>query len=434
MTVPCNRPNTGGCAFRGVKMALQPICDAAHLVHGPVTCQGLSWDVRPTATSGPRLHRDTLITDLRVLDIVGGGEARLTAAVEALVSTRDPAAVFVYQTCVPALIGDDVRNVCKALSARFQRPIVPVDMPGFTGGRDTGSEAAGDVLLEHLIGTREPDVRTTTDIVLIGEYNVAGEAWQAAALLAELGIRVLASIPGDGRVAAIAGAHRARAVIALCSQAMGGLPAKLKQRYGIPYVQGSFYGMANIAATLRGIAALLAERGGPADLPARTEACIARHEAATQARLWPWRPLLASKRALLLTGGVKTWSLVTVLEEMGLEVAATTLRKASADDRRCAVARLAPDRLWDSADDGRIDDERMTGNTDVVLGAASLRSAALRAGVPWIEISHERRMALSGYDGLVNLAGRIHTALRRPPRRLAPARTAPWHRMCGGDT
>lgn len=432
MTAPCNRPNTGGCAFRGVKMALQPICDAAHLVHGPVTCQGLSWDVRPTASSGSRLHRDRLVTDLRLLDVIGGGETRLAAAVEALVATRDPAGVFVYQTCVPALIGDDVRGMCKALSARFHRPIIPVDVPGFAGGRDTGAEAAGDVLLDHLIGTREPDVRTATDIALIGEYNVAGEVWKAASLLAELGIRVLSSIPGDGRIAAIAGAHRARAAIALCSQAMGGLPVKLQQRHGIPHVQGSFYGMANTAATLRGIAALLVEQGGPADLPARAEACITRHEVATRARLRSWRPLLAGKRALLLTGGIKTWSLAVALEEMGLEVAATTLRKTSVEDRRCATARLAPDRLWDSTDDGRIDAELMSGNIDVVLGAASLRSAALRAGVPWIEISHERRMALSGYDGLVNLAGRIHTALRRPPRRLAAARTAPWHRLCGG--
>lgn len=57
----------------------------------------------------------------------------------------------------------------------------------------------------------------------------------------------------------------------------------------------------------------------------------------------------------------------------------------------------------------------------------------VRPGVPWVEISHERRMALSGYGGLVNLAGRIHTALRWPPRRLAQARTAPWRRLCGGE-
>ena len=30
----------GGCAFDGAKIALQPITDVAHLVHGPIACEG----------------------------------------------------------------------------------------------------------------------------------------------------------------------------------------------------------------------------------------------------------------------------------------------------------------------------------------------------------------------------------------------------------
>lgn len=429
-TIPCTKTNNGGCAFRGVKMALQPIADAAHLVHGPVTCQGLGWDVRPTGSSGSRLHRDILITDPGELDIIHGGEARLAAAVAALVAARDPAGIFIYQTCVPAMIGDDIKAACRRLTARYARPVVAVDVPGFAGGRDTGSEAAGDVLLEQVIGTREPDHRTATDIVLIGEYNVAGEVWQAARLLAEAGIRVLASIPGDGRMGAIATAHRAHAAIALCSQAMGGLAAKLRERHGVPFIPGSFYGMANTATTLRDIAALLVAQGAPADLASRTEALITRHEAAARIRLRPLRPLLAGKRALLLTGGIKTWSLAGALQEMGMIVAATTLRKASAEDRRCAAALLDENGLWDSADDDRIEAELMSGTIDVVLSASSVRYPAMRAGIPWIEISHDRRMALSGYEGIVNLAARIHTGLRHPPRALGIV-AAPWWQSYG---
>ena len=42
-----------GCAFRGAKMALQPIADAAHLVHGPASCETGSWAFRPVHSSGP---------------------------------------------------------------------------------------------------------------------------------------------------------------------------------------------------------------------------------------------------------------------------------------------------------------------------------------------------------------------------------------------
>ncbi len=42
----------GGCAFDGAKIALQPIVDAAHLIHGPLACEGNSWDNRGSASSG----------------------------------------------------------------------------------------------------------------------------------------------------------------------------------------------------------------------------------------------------------------------------------------------------------------------------------------------------------------------------------------------
>jgi nitrogenase molybdenum-iron protein alpha/beta subunit len=41
----------GGCAFDGAKIALQPIVDVAHLVHGPIACEGNSWDNRHSASS-----------------------------------------------------------------------------------------------------------------------------------------------------------------------------------------------------------------------------------------------------------------------------------------------------------------------------------------------------------------------------------------------
>jgi nitrogenase molybdenum-cofactor synthesis protein NifE len=42
----------GGCAFDGAKIALQPITDVAHLVHGPIACEGNSWDNRGAKSSG----------------------------------------------------------------------------------------------------------------------------------------------------------------------------------------------------------------------------------------------------------------------------------------------------------------------------------------------------------------------------------------------
>ncbi|NJK53372.1 MAG: nitrogenase iron-molybdenum cofactor biosynthesis protein NifE, partial [Leptolyngbyaceae cyanobacterium SU_3_3] len=41
----------GGCAFDGAMIALVPITDAAHLVHGPIACAGNSWGSRGSLSS-----------------------------------------------------------------------------------------------------------------------------------------------------------------------------------------------------------------------------------------------------------------------------------------------------------------------------------------------------------------------------------------------
>src|SRR3974390_1487437 len=72
----------GGCAFDGAKIALQPITDVAHLVHGPIACDGNSWDNRHSASSGPQVYRTGFTTDINELDVVYGGEKRLYKAVK----------------------------------------------------------------------------------------------------------------------------------------------------------------------------------------------------------------------------------------------------------------------------------------------------------------------------------------------------------------
>ena len=104
----------GGCAFDGAKIALQPITDVAHLVHGPIACEGNSWDNRGAKSSGSKLYRTGFTTDINETDIVFGGEKRLYKAIKEIIEKYDPPAVFVYQTCVPAMIGDDINAVCKA--------------------------------------------------------------------------------------------------------------------------------------------------------------------------------------------------------------------------------------------------------------------------------------------------------------------------------
>lgn len=405
----------GGCAFDGAKIALQPITDVAHLVHGPIACEGNSWDNRGAKSSESRLYRTGFTTDINETDVVFGGEKRLYKSIREIVDKYDPAAVFVYQTCVPAMIGDDIEAVCKAASAKFGKPVVPVNAPGFVGVKNLGNKLAGEALLDHVIGTREPEVTTPYDINIIGEYNLAGELWQVKPLLDELGIRVLACISGDAKYHEVAQSHRARAAMMVCSKAMINVSRKMEERYGIPFFEGSFYGIGDMSDSLREIARLLIERGADAELMARTEALIAREEARAWAALEPYRERLAGKRVLLITGGVKSWSVVAALQEVGLEIVGTSVKKSTKEDKERIkeimgeeahmIEDMTPREMYRMLSEAR---------ADIMLSGGRSQFVALKAKMPWMDINQERHHAFAGYVGMVEMIRRLDLALHNP--------------------
>jgi nitrogenase molybdenum-cofactor synthesis protein NifE len=418
----------GGCAFDGAKIALQPIVDVAHLVHGPIACEGNSWDTRHVFSSGPSTYRTGFTTDMSELDVIYGGEKKLFRAVREIVEKYDPPAVFVYQTCIPSMIGDDIEAVCKAASEKFGKPVIPVNAPGFAGSKNLGNKLGGEALLDYVIGTREPEITTPCDINLIGEYNVVGELWQVRPLFDALGIRILATISGDARYHDIACSHRARAAIMLCSQALINVARKMQERWDIPFFEGSFYGIADMSETLRSIARLLVERGAPADLLGRTEALIAREEARAWARLEQFKPHLAGKRVLLFTGGVKSWSVVSALQEIGMEIVGTSMRKSTANDRERVKEIMGTDaHMFDELPPREMYRMLKDSKADVMLSGGRSQFVALKAKTPWVEINQERHHAYAGYDGIVNLVAEIDKALHNPIWQQVRV-PAPWER------
>ncbi len=420
----------GGCAFDGAKIALQPIVDVAHLVHGPIACEGNSWDNRHSASSGATLYRTGFTTDINELDVIYGAEKRLFKAIREICEKVDPPAIFVYQTCVTGLIGDDIEAVCKRAAEKFGKPVIPVNAPGFAGPKNLGNKLGAEALLDHVIGTVEPVTTTPYDINIIGEYNLSGELWQVKPLLDALGVRILSCISGDGRYAEVASAHRARANMMVCSKSMINIATKMQQRWGIPYFEGSFYGIGDMSDTLRQIARLLVERGAPADLQDRTEALIAVEEARAWERIRAYKERLTGKKVLLITGGVKSWSVVAALQEAGLEVVGTSIKKSTKEDKE-KIKEIMGLTAEDSAH--MIDD--MTprqmyamlreAKADIMLSGGRSQFVALKARMPWMDINQERHHAFAGYEGMVEMIGEVDKALFNPM--WAEVRTpAPW--------
>lgn len=416
----------GGCAFDGAKIALQPIVDVAHLVHGPIACEGNSWDNRNSSSSGATLYRTGFTTDINELDVIYGGEKRLFRSVREIIEKYDPPAVFVYQTCVTALIGDDIEAVCRKASEKFGKPVIPVNSPGFVGPKNLGNKLGGEALLDYVIGTVEPEITTPYDINIIGEYNLAGELWQVKPLLDALGIRILSCISGDGRYKEVASSHRARVSMMVCSKSMINIARKMEERYGIPFFEGSFYGIGDMSDTLRQIAALLVQQGAPADLMGRTEALIAAEEARAWARIAAYRPRLQGKKVLLITGGVKSWSVVAALQEAGLEVVGTSVKKSTKEDKEKILEIMGQDaHMIDDMTPREMYRMLKDARADIMLSGGRSQFVALKAKMPWLDINQERHHAYAGYEGMVDLVREIDKALYNPVWEQVRA-PAPW--------
>lgn len=419
----CARPkpgaSAGGCAFDGAQIALLPIADVAHIVHGPIACAGSSWDNRGTRSSGPTLYRIGMTTDLTEQDVImGRGEKRLFHSVKQAVETHHPAAVYVYNTCVPALIGDDLEALCKAASEKFGLPVVPVDAAGFYGTKNLGNRIAGEAMVKYVVGTgdlppapeRADGIKTYT-VNLIGEYNIAGELWHVLPLLDALGLRVICTLSGDARHHQVAAMHHADVNMMVCSKAMINVARKLEDRYGTPWFEGSFYGVSDVSQALRDFARLI----GDPDLTQRTEALIAREEATIAAKLEPWRAQLTGKRVLLYTGGVKSWSVVAALQDLGMTVVATGTKKSTEEDK----ARI---REIMGADVEMIEDGAPRAllktiadlKADMLIAGGRNMYTALKARIPFLDINQERDFAYAGYDGMVELARQIALTVNCP--------------------
>ncbi len=442
----CAKPKpgatAGGCVLDGAQIALFPIADVAHIVHGSIACAGCSWDNRGTRSSAPRLSRIGMTTDLTEQDVImGRGEKRLFHSIKQAIDDYAPAAVFVYNTCVPALIGDDVEAVCKAAQERWGTPVVPVDVAGFYGTKNLGNRIAGEAMVKHVCGTREPDpvpkgaLREgieVHDIALIGEYNIAGELWHVSPLFDELGLRIIGSISGDSRFREVQTMHRSEVNMMVCSKALINVARKLQEAYATPWFEGSFYGVRDVSQALRDFARIIDD----ADLSKRTEDLIAREEARIDKLLEPWRARLKGKKALLYTGGVKSWSIVAALQDLGMEVAATGTRKSTEEDKARIRALMGEDAVMlEEGNPRTMIDMVYENDIDIMIAGGRNMYTALKARIPFLHINQEREFAYAGYDGMVELARQMAITIESPIW-SAVRNSAPWQqtRSMGSDS
>ena len=110
---------------------------------------------------------------------------------------------------------------------------------------------------------------------LIGEYNIAGDLWLVEPILKEAGIRVLSRITGDSTFEEITYAHRSKLNVVVCSRALINVAKGMEKKYGIPFIEASFFGKTEISKALKLIGSGVRGQGSRESLIEKIESIIA---------------------------------------------------------------------------------------------------------------------------------------------------------------
>ena len=421
------------CAYDGARVVLMPITDVIHLVHGPIGCAGNSWDNRGARSSDAQLYRRGFTTEMLENDVIFGGEKKLYKAILDLAERyKDQArAIFVYATCVTAMTGDDVEAVCMAAAEKVSIPVIPINTPGFIGDKNIGNRLAGEIMFKYVIGTTEPPFLGEYPINLIGEYNIAGDLWGMLPLFDRLGIQVLSCFSGDAKFEELRYAHRAKLNIIICSKSLTNLAKKMQKTYGMPYLEESFYGMTDTAKALRDIARELDNIVNGLEkrvMQDRVERLIEEEEGKCRAAIAPYRARLEGKSAVLFTGGVKTWSMVNSLTELGVEVLAAGTQNSTLEDfyRMKGLMHKDATIIEDTSTAGLLAVMRAK-MPDLIVAGGKTKFLALKTKTPFMDINHGRSHPYAGYEGMVTFSKQLDMTVNNPiwPTLNAPA---PWEK------
>ena len=203
----------------------------------------------------------------------------------------------------------------------------------------------------------------------------------------------------------------AKVVSMVCSKAMVNVARKLKEQYGTPWFEGSFYGVTDTSKALRDFARLIDDP----DLTERTEKLIAREEARIAAALDPWRERMQGKRVLLYTGGVKSWSVISQLQDLGMKVVATGTKKSTEEDKARIRELMGEEtKMIDGGTPRELLNIVAEYKADILIAGGRNMYTALKARIPFLDINQEREFGYEGYEGMLELVRQLALTIDSP--------------------
>ncbi|MDR3170867.1 MAG: nitrogenase [Treponema sp.] len=324
-----------GCQFTLSLAILNTLRKAVIIMHGPIGCGMCSTANIGTNKSFKRLRDPNaegliwLSTNLDEADVIGGGEKKLREAVLYADKEFRPDSIIVCNSCVPALIGDDIDTILTDLQRETAAIIMPIHCEGFkTKLMATAYDAVYHGILKKYV--RPPDrhlplwqtdedqfkasykLSRNVNILNVGSMSRADEV-ELKRLIESLGLNVT-FIPCYAEPDDFQYALETSLNVSICGTHDDYFVGHLEEKYNIPFMVDTIpIGRKNTNIWLLKIA----ERF---DLAEEARRLIESENRILNEALEPFRTVLRGKRVYLAGGEVRILATAEIIQDLGMEV------------------------------------------------------------------------------------------------------------------
>ena len=193
---------------------------------------------------GLRFQNRMFTTHMSEDDVVMGDVTRLEDAIVELDESYAPKVIFVVASSVTAVIGTDIKGVCRYMQNEVKAKLVAFEQGGFRGDYSIGLAETYKLLVRNL---PKKDVAQEAGVYnIIGasawRYRMASDIWEVKSLLDEaLGLSCNACLCCDTSVEELEDMGLAQVDIVLGNEGLAAAKY-LQEKFGTPYVYAVPYG------------------------------------------------------------------------------------------------------------------------------------------------------------------------------------------------
>ncbi|MGP1407882.1 nitrogenase component 1 [Selenomonas sp.] len=397
------------CSMPGVWRALSFVRGALVIFHSPRPCAhiahgmdvGSFYRLRAAGTKVRLSPVPLLTSSLSDAEAIFGGEDRLRECIRFAAEKYQPQAIFIANSCVSGVIGDDTCAVAEEMEQELGLPVSAVSAHGFLDGEYyAGYLDAARVLVDRFM---KPAKRRAGSVVLLGDCGgIHGEyVKELCRLLGLLSLRVEGQFPSYLALSEMDVVPAAELLIVLGRRSdekqalLVDLARHIHERFGTPYLADVYaVGSDETKEWLRAVGRLCGRER-------EAEEVICTEEEAFQRAVEEVRPTLSERRVTFAIGRDINWFqpqiVMRILKRAGVELAGVVLLDSFLPGRR-EVMEEELVRLTDApiACEGSREAEELFKASDFVLTTHELTDAKLRqiflALMPSVGWSMEKKL------------------------------------------